>query len=190
MRISLRLSMILVSMLLVGCTGQTPTQTVNDAEGQFHVIVPESWQSRAEPGLMVLYGADKLPTSEQDAFETLTIGIYTASGTDTTTAGDRLTSLIEQRKTARGWRKSEIGRPAKTEVGGRPATAIAVSGTDEQGRDFEGRAVLVRTSGMQALVFAVSPRDQWAQDAGPLDEVLTNWYWHSAAGGESSKTTE
>ncbi len=168
--------------------------TVNDPGGLFHVLYPESWQSFAQPGLIALYAADELPQDETAAFDTLSVGIYTASKAATEPVDARLRELLELRAKDRGWQSKSMGEPRPVNVGKRAATAIDVSGVDEKGRDFAGRAVLVRTNGREVLVFAVSPKDAWSSHAPAVDDLFGQWYWHvredeTSPTGDASPTT-
>jgi len=152
--------------------------TANDTSGLFHVRYPDSWQSFVQPGLIALYAADELPADEAAAFDTLSVGIYTASEAETAPVGTRLGELLELRAKDRSWKDQELGKPVKTVVGKRDASAIDVEGTDGQGRDFAGRAVLVRTNEREVLIFAVSPAAEWDGYSSDVDDLLDEWYWH------------
>lgn len=173
--------------LLTGCFGQQELQSVSDAGGLFHVRVPAGWQANAQPQVLILYGDDKLPGSEQEAFEQLSIGTFVASQASSDAVGPKLTALIEARAKGRGWKGKRVSKPVEVSIGGRPGFALDVSGTDAQGRQFAGRAALVRTGGSEVLIFAVAPEDTWDKRADEVEALFTEWYWHT--GGTTAETS-
>lgn len=185
-RALLVIAMVVPLALSAGCGGSGDLQTVNDPDGLFHVRVAADSRYLARSGLIAVYAAENLPQTEEAAFETLSMGIYTAPSASQDPVDERLVTLLEQRAEARGWTEQSIGEPAETTIGGRTAYAVEVSGTDEKSRRFAGRAALVRTSGREVLVFAVSPEADWQQHAGEVDGLFEEWYWHLPADAEAS----
>lgn len=173
--------------LLTGCFGGQDLQSVSDAGGLFHVRVPDDWQANAQPQVLILYGDDKLPGSEQEAFEQLSIGMFVASQASSDPVGPKLTALMDARAKGRGWKSKQVSKPAEISIGGRPGFALDVSGTDAQGREFAGRAALVRTGGSEVLVFAVAPQDTWDKRADEVETLFTEWYWHT--GGSATEAS-
>lgn len=195
---SLRFGIVLAALLaitvLAGCgLFSEKLATVNDPGGLFHVLYPESWQSFVQPGLIALYAADELPQDENAAFDTLSVSIYTASKAATEPVDARLRDLLELRAKNRGWKSKSMSEPSPVDVGKRAATAIDVSGVDEKGRDFAGRAVLIRTNEREVLIFAVSPKDAWDSHAPAVGDLFEQWYWHvreeEGPTGDTSPTT-
>ncbi|MDZ4168913.1 MAG: hypothetical protein U1E26_04555 [Coriobacteriia bacterium] len=186
---SVALCVVLV-VALSGCTlFSEDLATENDTNGLFHLRYPESWQSFVQPGLIALYAADELPDGEDAAFDTLSVGVYTATEAATVPVDDRLTSLLELRAEDREWKDQAFTAPREVTVGKRPAWAVDVTGTDAKDREFAGRAVLVRTNGSEVLLFAVSPAADWEGHSDDVDALLDEWYWHRQE-RETSATAE
>lgn len=176
-----------VALTLTACAPEVPKQTVTDPQGRFAVSVPESWQTRPEQDVTVLFAADKLPTSEEEALDTLTIGIYSASGEDTATPEARLTALLERRAEDQSWQKTDFSEPQSVDIAGKQGTAIEFSTFSAGGRAFSGRAVLIRDGDKQYLVFASAPGESWETDAQQLDDVLASWDWSPKKPSTESK---
>lgn len=170
--------------------GGPKTTSVSDASGLFHVVIPAKWQSMAQTGILAIYAAKDLPKDEDAAFDTLSVGIYTASAAASEPVGPRLVSLLEARAKDRKWKKQSIGQPAATKVGKREAYQVDVSGVDEKSREFAGRALLVRTNEREVLVFAVAPSGKWNGYEDDVDGLLTQWYWHQPEKTEATDTAK
>lgn len=167
-----------VALSATACTSTETPKTVNDPSGLFHFRTPPAWQSLSRPGLIALYAADEPPATDEATFDTLSVGIYTASSDAPDAVGPRLVSLIETRAESRSWSDHTVGAPEEISIGGRPAFAVDVAGSDEKGREFAGRGALVRTNGKEVLLFAVSPSADWPDHAASVEKLFTEWYWH------------
>lgn len=170
-----------VTLLAAGCTSADEMTTVNDPSGLFHVRTPASWQSLARPGLIAFYAAEEPPATDEATFDTLSVGVFTASKAATDPLGPRLEGLIDSRAKNRGWDEYSLDAVEEMEIGGRPGVGARVSGTDEKQRSFSGQAALVRTSGKEVLIFAVSPAADWDTHAPSVSALFTEWYWHVRA---------
>lgn len=164
---------------LTGCTlfgGEPASQTVADPQGLFHFKVPASWQVNVEQGLIAVYAAEEPP--ESSALDALSLVVLSASAEETTTAvAERVASIVAARAASRGWQEYAVGEAEDVAVGSRTGVRVEVSGTDADGVAFEGAYQLVRTSGVEVLVVAVSPEGRWAQDRESLDDIFEQWYW-------------
>lgn len=176
---------VFAAMLVTGCDSRSALTTVSDSSGLFHVRVPEDWQSNPSQGVMALYAADKLPETEDQAFENLSVAIYTSDAAGTQPVADELVELVQARAADRAWRDSELGQPTEMTVGKRQAWSMDVSGTDSGGRAFSGRATLIRTNGREVLAFSVAPKAEWADQVDAVDGLFAEWYWHSPEDSES-----
>lgn len=187
-RLALLTSFVAIAMLLGGCGASSELTSVSEATGLFHVRVPEQWQSSSQPGLMVFYDAKELPASEDEAFDSLSIGIYTSDIAGTEPVGERLLKLLQARAVDRAWQNERLGKPAKTTVGKREGWATDVSGLDADGRAFAGRAALVRTNGREVLLFAVAPKEEWDDASVKIEDLVAEWYWHVPADRSADAT--
>lgn len=184
----LSLAAALAGIALTGCG--TGYQTINDPNGQFHFEAPDSWQAQTRDGLVALYAAKELPATEDEAFDAMSVSIFSSSSETTTSAAEELVRLVEARAADRAWKNKRIGKPAKTNVGSREGAAVDVTGVDTQGREFAGRAVLVQGLNGKVLIYGVSPQSKWKKYHKPFGELLDRWYWHTAAASPTTETAK
>lgn len=179
-------SLLLVAAIgLVGCNPFAQQyQTINDPNAAFHLEAPAKWSSLAEPGLITLYGADKLPAQDAAIDAKPWFFIYSTVSTETADLGKRVSALADQRSESRGWTKTDFGTPKNTELGGQPASEMTIAATDEQGRSFEGVLVLGRSGSTDVLVFGFA--EPGAFDQKSVDDLKKRFYWHSSGDSEST----
>lgn len=187
-----RLGLTIVALLLVlagtlalaGCGSRNKDQqTISSNEGLFHIKAPASWQKRVDERFIGLYASDKLPTSEK--LESLSIVILSGSSTSTTPTAQLLSEFAKERGRTRKWKAPDIGDPQNVEVGGRPASRVAVAGSDSNGA-FGGAYYLIRTASSDVLVMAVAPKDDWEADEAQVSQLTRDWFWHEAPSKKSS----
>jgi hypothetical protein len=171
-------ALLAMTIALAGCSlfADEPDQTVADPEGLFHFKVPGTWQADSETGVIAVYASEDVP--EQDSLDAMSILVLSDSTVDTaTTTAERLQLLVDGRAESRTWESYETQEPVEISVGDRTGTRLEVSGVDSAGRAFEGAYHLVRTSGSDVLVVAISPADSWAEDREALDSIFEQWFW-------------
>ncbi len=168
----------LLLSLASGCSffEQEQPKTVTDPSGLFHFKVPGSWQSNVTADLIAVYAAKELP--ESGSLESLSILVYSGTPEDTSTpVEDRVTDIIALRAENREWESYETSDPEEVTIGGRPGTRIGVEGVDSEGAEFSGAYHLVRTSGKEVLVIALSPGSGWESDEQLAADVFEQWFW-------------
>lgn len=170
---------------LSGCSVLDGTRsgstTVTDFTALFHFDVPASWQAVVRPGTIAV-AASKEPITDKRTLDTLWMLVYTGTEPSTTPVPQMLVSLVDQRSVSREWTAAEMGKPAKTKVGGIDGYVVSASGTDKDGVDFKGRFYLVRTKSHEVVIQCVAPAadlDEFAED---IDRILgERWFWSPAA---------
>lgn len=157
---------------------EVPDTTVSDLAALFHFKIPGEWQFRVEPGLIAVYSSQELP--EQSVLESLSIIVLSGPvAEEPLPIEERLLRLVEARSEEREWEDAEIGEPVETSFGGRPGYRVALSGVDANSVSFAGEYYLVRTNDTEVLLLAVSPADQWDDDAPEVRRIVEDqWFWH------------
>lgn len=181
--------LIVVGLTPAGCGfGKKPDVTVTDPGGRFHVKIPAEWQARMDPGLIGLYAAKKLPST--DSLDSMSMVIFNAEATpEKTDLAKRLKKIVEKRAADRKWTDVKYGKVEKTMIGKRPGHKILVSGKDGKKRQFAGDYYLIRTANTEVFIVCAAPADKWEANAPGAARVLENWYWHfpETPAGKSGK---
>ena len=175
-------ALVWIALILSACDAKL--QEVSDDVSWFHVRVPASWQTQVEPNSLLIYTADKLPESEDEAFRNLSVVVLRSDVESSTPVAEQLTEMVDARARAREWSGVEVSEPETATVGGRDGQSVTVTATDAKGRPFAGRISLVRTNGREALIVALSPQERWDEDEAAVDELYSEWYWHQPVKNE------
>jgi hypothetical protein len=177
---SLLLAMFLIGLALTGCAPGTPKDvSLPDSTGSFHILVPASWQHDLASGYIGLYASDSLPSGGAGSALSgaPSMIILTTTTTSTTPVPTELTTLIDIRAAARGWRTKTVGSPRSTMVGNRPGYSADVSGVDGSGAKFSGRFYVARTSDREVFIAALATPQAWPGFEPQVSDVLRHWYW-------------
>jgi hypothetical protein len=174
--------------LSAGCS--TRMQEVADDVSWYHVRVPQQWQASVRPNTLLLHASKELPSSEDEAFERLSVIVLRSDAESQTPVAQEISALVEARASSRGWKDTQITKPQKIEVGGREGYAVDVSAADEKGREFKGKIALVRTNGREALIVGLAPAASWTRDSVAFSDLLDEWYWHAAEGKTLQKAVD
>jgi len=174
---------------IVGCSRTSSMQEIADTSGWFHVRVPAKWQATTNADSILIVADKDLPTSEDDAFDSLSMQIFVSDTAGPAPVAKSLTALVNARATSREWSKVKLSAPAKVEIGKRAAWAVDIKATDSKDREFAGRIALVRTNDRDALIVALAPLDVWEKTgADATEDLYREWYWHEPASGQSTST--
>jgi hypothetical protein len=174
-RIVLAAALLAGSLALASC-GEAEKRDVPDTSGLFHFKVPAKWAAASQNSMISIYADDELP-AEGEAYEKLSLVILTSRTASSLPIDEALADLVTKAAESRKWTDTEIGEPYDAAVGGRKASRVDLTGTDQNGRAFAAAYIWVRTLDADVLVYAVTPRDDWDKWQEDLDTILTEWYW-------------
>jgi len=186
--------LIVVAMLvalaapLFGCSDGSELKDVTDAASRFHFKVPERWQANVLPDLITVYADKELP-AEEGTGEALAIVVIQRPSVETSPT-ESLETVIDSRRTSRGWTNAQLSEATTLTVGGRDAYRIDVDLTEASGRDFKASYVFVRTAGRDVLIYGATPTENWDKYADEFEAIFDRWFWHVNETGEALEPAE
>jgi hypothetical protein len=167
-------------MLGSGCSlfeSEPEYDTITDYGGRYHFLVPDGWQSVADSTILAVYASEELP-AEDEPLDVLSIVVLSGEAVEEAPEGDMLTEFVTARSESREWAEAEVSEPESATVGGREAVSVEVSALDSTGSPFNARFYQVRTAGIDYIIVAVMPGEDFEEAATEIDGIVERWFWH------------